>query len=454
MKKPYKLSSEDFIILLEAVRKAEEVKPCQQAKRDVFRKFKILGTRKDPPLTAIFYRVMQRLGVLDLVIMDITGVKNVLLLDPRLRAALRVAIEICMHSGIEFTNFHEVRNKASAYLSTHSHPYIGMYFWEVFTRLERGGCKYVPKDRDEELMIKYLLPVWYVRKVVNLLGMEEAIELFRSLNKKPKISIRVNTLKAIVDDVVKELQGRVRGLEVSKYVPNVIKFEGPYNFDKSELFKSGKMVIQEEAAALASLVLNPKPGEVVVDLCAAPGGKTEHMGELMRNEGVIYAFDVDEVRVEKMKELLKRTGVSIVKIHVEDGRNAPKILGEGIADKVLVDAPCTSDGTLAKNPDLRWRMLEEEVPKFTQLQYELVRAGIKLLKPKGRLLYTTCSLLKEECEEVVVRVLNKVKDVRLISIEGPYSRGFLEGVMRAWPHKHDTIGFFYALFEKVDERLT
>lgn len=452
MKEPYKLSAEDFIVLIEAVRRAEEIKPSQQAKRDVFRKFKVLGTSKDPPLTAIFYRIMKRLGVIDVIIKDLTGVKNTLLLDPHLRSALRVAIEVNFFSNVNYYNFAELRNKVSAYLSTRAHPYVGMFFWELITKLKEGSYRYIPKSHEEELMFKYLLPSWYINKMINLLGINVAEKLFDSFNKKPKLSVRVNTLKATVDDVVRELQGRVKGLELSKYVPNVIKFEGPFNFDKSNLFKAGKIIIQEEAAALASIILAPKPGDVVVDLCAAPGGKTQHIGELMRNSGLIYAFDVDEYRVERMRELLRRTGISIVKIYIEDGRKAPKVLGDEIADKVLVDAPCTSDGTIAKNPELRWRMLEEKIPKFAQLQYELIRAGIKLLKPGGRLLYTTCSLLKEECEDVVTKVLNKIRNVRLLNIDGPYDKGFIEGVMRAWPHRHGTIGFFYALLEKEVEQ--
>jgi 16S rRNA (cytosine967-C5)-methyltransferase len=209
-------------------------------------------------------------------------------------------------------------------------------------------------------------------------------------------------------------------------------------------------VIQEESAALAALILDPKPGEFVVDLCAAPGGKTEHMGELMRNKGVIHAFDVDSARIRRMRELLRKTGVRIVRIHRADGRTAPKKLGRGVADKVLVDPPCTSDGTLPKNPDLRWRMYEAEVPKLAQLQYELLVAASKLVRPGGRILYTTCSLLPEEDEEVVRRFLERNTDFRLIPLSGPYDQSsMLSGTMRAWPHRHGTIGFFYALIERV-----
>jgi len=449
-REPVLLGWRDVLALVEAVKKAEEVKPSQQAKRDVFKKFGILGKRKDPPLTAIFYRVMTRQGILDMVIREVTGVKNVLLLDPHLRAALRVftELEAFSRNSVRYENPHEVRKRVSAYLSTRSHPFVGMWFWDVSRELRKHKPK--PRNHEEELMFRYMLPLWYVKRVSKLLGMREAEEYFKALNRKPKISVRVNTLRASVDDVVNALEKEGIKVEVSRVVPTVLRFEGPYNFDASDLFKDGKIVIQEEAAALAPHILNPKPGEFVVDLAAAPGGKTELMGELMQNEGVIHAFDIDKRRIRRMKELLRRAGVRNVVIHVEDARKAPAILGKGVADKVLVDAPCTSDGTIMKNPDLRWRLMESEVPKFAQLQYEMLKAALKLVKPGGLILYTTCSALKEEDEDVVERLLKKEgSKLELVELRGPYEPGFLKGTMRAWPHKHPTIGFFYALLRRV-----
>ena len=448
-KQPVLLTWRDVIALIESVKLAEEIKPSQQAKREVFKKFGILGSRKDPPLTAIFYRIMIRQGILDNIITEITGVKSPLLLDTYLRAALRVFIELEVFSRgkIRYDNPFKVRRKVSALLSKRAHPYAGMWFWDITFKLRDYSLQ--PKSEEEKLMYEYLLPKWFIRKMAELLNPKEAEELFKALNAKPMISVRVNTLKADVKEVVDELAREGKKVFVSEVVPTVLKFEGPYNFDKSRLFLEGKIIIQEEAAALASLILDPKPGEVVVDLCAAPGGKTTHIAELMKNQGKIYAFDTDDRRIRRMKELLKRTGVSIAEIFTRDAREAPRILGKEVADRVLVDAPCTSDGTIMKNPELRWRIMETEVPKFAQLQYELLKAAVKLVKPGGYILYTTCSLLKEEDEEVIEKLLRKEGDkLELVPLKKPYDEGFLPGTMRAWPHKHKTIGFFYALLRK------
>jgi len=212
--------------------------------------------------------------------------------------------------------------------------------------------------------------------------------------------------------------------------------------------EEGLALPQEEASAAASLILAPKPGETVVDLAAAPGGKTAHMAELMENRGRIYAFDIDAERIRRMRKILRWAGVEIAEVRKLDGRRAPEVLGEEIAEGVLLDAPCTSDGTIAKNPELRWRLREKNVPKVVELQKELIESAWKLLKPGGRLLYSTCSMLPEENEEVVRWFLSRHDDARLVPLSAPYSPGFLPGTRRAWPHRHRTIGFFYALIEK------
>jgi len=437
----------DYIILTEVLRKSEEIKPTQHAKRIVFEKYGVLGTNVDRRLTAIYYKIMRRLGLIDRVIMDIVGVHQNIL-DPWLRAALRVTVNLLLFEKRKFVkrlDLERLRKALADFLSSVTHPYVGMFYYEVFEKI--GEYEFKPKDEFEELELKYLLPAWYIRRMKELLG-DEAEELFRALNREPMISIRVNTLKARVEEVLEELRRMGKRPVVSEIVPTVIKFEGPFDFDRSKLYRRGKFVIQEEASALASILLDPKPNEVVVDMCAAPGGKTIHMAELMGNRGIIHAFDVDELRIRRMEELIRRCGVRIVRIYRRDARNAPKILGRDVADRVLVDAPCTSDGTIMKNPELRWRMREEKIEEIAELQYQLLKTAVELAKPDGRILYCTCSMFKEENEEVVKRVLED-GGVELVPLKGYYSEGFMKGTIRAFPHRHGTIGFFYTLLKKL-----
>ncbi|ASJ03906.1 RsmB/NOP family class I SAM-dependent RNA methyltransferase [Thermococcus barossii] len=435
-----KLSDRQLYALIEAVKLGEEVKPSQQAKRKAFAKYKIEGW-ENSKLTGIFYSIQRRLGLIDEIIEELVGVSP-LILDPWLRATLRVAVEIAVFRDPNQKTLQHLKGLAK-FLSKRTHPYVGYYYYDLLPRV----IDYVPKLDSEEKRLKwyYLFPEWFIGKMKSLLG-DEAEELLKALNETLPVSLRVNLLKASVEEVEDYLRERNVRFERSGRVETVLRVLDPFNPER--LLNGGLAIAQEEAAAVASLVLAPRPGETVVDLAAAPGGKTAHMAELMNNEGRIYAFDVEAARIKRMREVLRRTGVEIAETIRADGRKAPELLGEGIADRVMLDAPCTSDGTIAKNPELRWRLREKNIPKVVELQKELIESAWELLKPGGRLLYSTCSMLKEENEDVVTWFLERHGDARLVPLRGPYDEGFLKGTMRAWPHRHGTIGFFYALMEK------
>ncbi len=392
---------------------------------------------------------MRRMGIYDEKIRELTGVKNVYLLDETLRNALRLSIELLKFRDLSNKQKKLVRSVLAGEIRTRSHPYASMFFWNVWDNLK--NLDFTPKSREEELMYRYYVSKFYITKLIDLLGEEEAEEYLKKINQPPPISLRVHTLKGSLEEVKRELDRLGLEYRVSQRVPTVIKVFGSLDLDRFKPFKEGKVFPQEEASAAASLLLDPQPGETVVDLAAAPGGKTLHLADLMKNKGKIYAVDINEKRIERMKELLRRGGVKIVDLFVMDGREAPERLGEETADRVLLDAPCTSSGTIQRNPELRWRLRsEEDILEFVEVQRELMEAGWRLLKPGGRMLYATCSIFREEDEENVDWFLKNHPEARLVPLEKPYDPGFLPGTMRAWPHRHDTIGFFYALMEKKD----
>ncbi|MET1128709.1 MAG: RsmB/NOP family class I SAM-dependent RNA methyltransferase, partial [Thermoproteota archaeon] len=412
------VDSRTLRILVEVIKAAEELKPSQHAKRAVLARHGVIGTGVDRLVTSVFYDVMKRMGILDRVAAEVAGVPTTLILDPWLRAALRVAVDVILFHRPSRSTLRHLRWGVADFLSAVTHPYVGMYYWQLFDKL----LAYRPKPRraEELLELKYSMPAWLIRRARSLLGDSEAEELLRAFNSRPPISVRVNTLKATVEEVVEELRREGKEPRVSERVPTVVKFEGPYDFDRSRIYREGKIVVQEEAAAAAAVLLAPEPGETVVDLCAAPGGKTTHLAELMRNRGRIYAFDVDRRRLKRMRMLLRRTGTeNIVRIFEADARRAPRILGENVADRVLLDAPCTSTGTIAKNPELRWRVREEGLAEITKLQRQLLEAAVRLAKPGGRILYTVCSILPEEGEEVVKWALEDLP-VKLVPLNKPY----------------------------------
>ncbi len=435
-----KLSDRQLYALIEAVKLGEEVKPSQQAKRKAFARYRIDGW-ENSKLTGIFYSIQRRLGLIDEVIQELVGVSP-LILDPWLRATLRTAVEVSIFRDPNEKTRQHLKGLAQ-FLSKRTHPFVGYYYYDLLPRI----LEYIPVIDSEEKRLKwdYMFPEWFVKRIRGFLG-DEAEGLLKSLNETLPTSLRVNELKVSIGEVEDYLRRKNVRFERSGRVGTIIRVLEPFN--PEWLLNKGWAIAQEEAAAVASLVLAPKPGETVVDLAAAPGGKTTHMAELMRNRGRIYALDIDKVRIRRMNEILRRTGVRIAETIKVDGRNAVETLGEGMADKVMLDAPCTSDGTIAKNPELRWRLREKNIIKVVSLQRELIESAWRLLKPGGRLLYSTCSMLPEENEEVVKWFLARHGDAKLIPLNGPYSGGILRGTMRAWPHRHKTIGFFYALIEK------
>jgi 16S rRNA (cytosine967-C5)-methyltransferase len=226
---------------------------------------------------------------------------------------------------------------------------------------------------------------------------------------------------------------------------------------RETMFIEGKIEVQDEGSQLLGHLLNPKRGEMVADFCAGAGGKTLLLGALMRSTGRLYAFDVSEKRLAKLKPRLARSGLSNVHpaaIANENDIRVKRLAGK--MDRVLVDAPCSGLGTLRRNPDLKWRQSPQSVQELTQKQTAILAAAARLLKPGGRLVYATCSLLHEENEDIVNAFL-AANDTfqRLPSNELLQQQGIVLTMvesagadLRLFPHLHGTDGFYAAALER------
>ena len=436
--------------LLEALEEAERVKPFQVAKRNVFRRYGIAGSDVDRVFTAIMYKLYRLRGVLDKAAAKALGVspEEVASKPALLRQALRLAAYLAQFDEVDDPRLRSL-------LLRHGLPYIASrYGWrearKVAKVLERlSKSPWAPQSEAERLELKYMVPAALIERVRRVLPASEVEELLQALNREPAPGLRVNTLKASADDVLERLTRAGFEAWPSERVPNHVRYRGPFLGEVAKLVEEGLAVPQDEASAAASILLDPRPGETVVDLCAAPGGKTTHIAELMRLKGTIYAFDVFHDRMLRLRELAQRTGTYIIIHPVEaDGRLAPRLLGEEVADRVLVDPPCSSTGALAKHPDARWRVSDSSVRALAEQQRQLLEAAVRVVKRGGYVLYTVCSILPEEGEDVVRWAIENLP-VELVPLEGPYDPSpILPGTMRAWPHRHGTTGFFYALLRR------
>jgi len=219
------------------------------------------------------------------------------------------------------------------------------------------------------------------------------------------------------------------------------------------LFKSGAIEVQDEGSQVLSQIVGAKRGEMVVDFCAGAGGKTLALGALMRNTGRLYAFDVSEKRLAKLKPRLARSGLSNVHpVQIAHERDAKIKRLAGKIDRVLVDAPCSGLGTLRRNPDVKWRQSPTAIVELNEKQNAILAGAARLVKPGGRLVYATCSLLDEENEAVVTQFLSANDNFVLVPMKDVLAEQKIalemQDYLKLMPHIHQTDGFFAAVLER------
>jgi 16S rRNA (cytosine967-C5)-methyltransferase len=294
---------------------------------------------------------------------------------------------------------------------------------------------------DKALNISVLTshPIWLVRRWIKRLGAKEALALAEANNRIPPLTLRVNALKSTREKILDELKKAGIEADPTDVSPHGIRLKGTHPIDEIAAFM-GRAYIQDEAAQLVSQMLEPRPGERVLDACAAPGGKTTHIADLMRDTGEIVAVDADERRIETLKENIAMAGLSNIKVIHGD---ITSIKGLGLFDRVLVDAPCSSTGVIRRNPDVKYRHKAGDLARFKEKQLNILRSASRFLKTGGVLVYCTCSTEPGEGEQVIQEFLKTSDDFFNIN---NVSLG--EDFMRTYPHRHNMDGFFGARLKR------
>ncbi len=313
---------------------------------------------------------------------------------------------------------------------------------------------------------RHNLPEWLVDSLKAQVG-AGFWPLVEALNRSAGLDLRVNTLTAKRADVQKELAKTGIQSLPTPYSPMGLRIDGKPVLNKLEPFTKGAIEVQDEGSQLLALLVDAKRGEMVVDFCAGAGGKTLALGAAMRNTGRLYAFDTSAHRLEALKPRLARSGLSNVHpvaiAHERDDR-IKRLAGK--IDRVLVDAPCSGLGTLRRNPDLKWRQNPAGVQALTVLQAAILQSASRLLKPGGRLVYATCSLLPQENELIAeafsaanpdfkaLEVGVELAHLKIDKAENLCSGGGVgpesgHKYLRLWPHRHGTDGFFAVIWTKI-----
>jgi 16S rRNA (cytosine967-C5)-methyltransferase len=306
---------------------------------------------------------------------------------------------------------------------------------------------------DLPLALRAELPDWIIERLRLQFAETEVAALARGLAEPAPLDLRVNTLLAEREAVQQALAVDAIVAEPTPYSPVGLRVKGRPAINRHPLFLTGAIEVQDEGSQLLGFLLAPRRHDLVVDFCAGAGGKSLMLGALMRSHGRIYAFDVSAARLSRLKPRLKRSGLSNIYPQVIRNENDIRVKRlAGKIDRVLVDAPCSGLGTLRRNPDLRWRQSPQSVAELALKQAAILRAAANLVKPGGRLLYATCSLLPEENEDIVTAFLEERGDFQSINCQDVLAQ---QGIaldagesFRLLPHVHGTDGFFAAALQR------
>jgi 16S rRNA (cytosine967-C5)-methyltransferase len=369
--------------------------------------------------------------------------------DPNIRNAMRVALyqilflskiphPAAVNEAVEFVK--KIRGQKAANL-------VNAVLRNIIRNLNKLPTPDHETDPVQYLSIMYSHPSWMVKRWVDRYGLYETEQLLSANNERPTIVVRANTLKTTADELVKLFEERNIRNTRSKYLENFIKvghLSGIYNLD---LFEKGYFSVQDESSGLVVKLLDPKPGETVIDLCSAPGGKTTFIGELMKNQGKIIAVDKYEHRLNLVKQSCERLGVENVEFIPKDALE----VDVEPADKILVDAPCSGLGVIQKKPDIKWQRELSDIRNLAKTQIELLEKASKLVKNGGVIVYSTCTIEPEENIEVVKEFLSRHPEFKIDDARNYLPSDIVngEGCMETYPHKHDMDGGFAVRLIKV-----
>ncbi len=357
--------------------------------------------------------------------------------------------------GLEF---HTGADTAVRLLLAYFNSVQGMSLRELAPLVSRADAQWAAEHKRQPgvelpLHVAAELPEWLVERLAAQMPREEILTLGRVLQQAAPLDLRVNTLLASRSSVLARFAQEGIAARPTPYSPFGIRLESKPALNRHTLYTSGVVEVQDESSQLACCLLAPKRREMVIDFCAGAGGKTLALGALMQSLGRLYAYEISQPRLTRFKPRLKRSGLSNVYPQLLRDEHDSKVKRlAGKIDRVLVDAPCSGMGTLRRNPDLKWRQSEASVAELMLKQASILNAASALLKPGGRLVYATCSLLRCENQDVVAAflaahpqfVLKPARDILAEQQIALDTGDFLE----LYPHRHGCDGFFAAVMER------
>jgi 16S rRNA (cytosine967-C5)-methyltransferase len=320
-----------------------------------------------------------------------------------------------------------------------------------YLRLEATGVDPLPLPTDPvtRLGVLHSYPNWIVELWISQFGVAEAEQLCIWFDRPPSIDLRVNPLQSNIEEVTQQLQNVGVTVDRVLELPQTLRVSGSTGkIEELPGFSSGCWTVQDTSAQLVSYLLDPQPGEVIIDACAAPGGKTTHIAELMQDKGEIWACDTKASRLKKLKQNQDRLNLQSIQICEGDSRNLPRF--KNIADRVLLDVPCSGLGTLHRHADARWRQTPDSVAGLTLIQQQLLDEAVTWVKPAGTLVYATCTLHPAENEMAIASFLSRHQDWEIAPPPPTFPQHFVSptGEIKILPHQFSLDGFFMVRLQR------
>ncbi len=418
----------------------------RDALRKISNKYKISDWHIRGTLHSIVFETLRRLNVIDLLIKESLQKGTIEKLYPLLRNLIRVGVhQIKFAEGsapkITKTIVQLVKNKYRKSVSNFTNA--------LLRRIEHLELtSFITNSTDTlNLSLQYYHPLWFIEYLIKLIGLADTIAFLKSSLDEMGLYVRINTIKTDMDYVMEQMQRDEYFFSVDRDLDDVLLIrEWKKPIIHSSLFKDGYLYIQDKASALVSHVVNPQNAETVFDLCAAPGGKSMHMGQLLRNSGQVVAFDRSHRRLLELTQKLSLYNLHNIDVINANGDKAPKFVKKK-ADKILIDPPCSGTGTFTARPYGKWKLRPSDIEIISEVQWRLLVAAVKLLHPSGEIIYSTCSITLEENEKLIEKFLKVFPDFSSVPTT-PFigTPGFLglDKTQRLWPHLHGTEGFFIA----------
>jgi 16S rRNA (cytosine967-C5)-methyltransferase len=307
------------------------------------------------------------------------------------------------------------------------------------------------QDPVRALAVRASFPQWLIEKWIGRYGVDETQALCDAFNRIPPLVIRTNTLRTTRDQLMRSLADVTEGLEQTCFSPDGIRMARAHAaVFRLSGFSDGHFQVQDEAAQVVSLLVDPRAGMRVLDACAGRGGKTGHLAQMMNDSGEILAVDQSMEKLSVLQGEMKRLGVSMVRCQNHAWTDGPLEPREAVFDRILVDAPCSGLGVLGRNPDIRWRPDRKDLRPFTARQVTILENTLGLLKPGGRLIYAVCSMEPEETDGVIETILQGHPEIRRVEAldemsGSPVSALWKNGALRTSPHLDGMDGFFAAV---------